>query len=228
MCLAPPQLEESWKNILQDEWNKPYMAGLIAFLAKERALDTPVYPAKPDVFNAFKYAPYHTVEVVIIGQDPYHGPGQAHGLSFSIRPPIPSPPSLKNIFKELYEDLGISHSSGSLEGWAKQGILLLNNVLTVRAGQPRSHAGKGWEQFTDAVILKLCERKDPVIFVLWGKDAQEKCRHILQTTTARHYVLTAAHPSPYSAFNGFFGCRHFSKINDHLKRQGKNPIDWSQ
>lgn len=228
MSLPPPQLEESWKNALQGEWSKPYMAELAAFLAKERASGIPIYPAKQDVFNAFQYAPYEQVKVVIIGQDPYHGPEQAHGLSFSVRPHIPAPPSLKNIFKELQADLGLSLSNGYLAGWASQGVLMLNNVLTVRAHEPRSHAGKGWEQFTDAVVAKLCERKDPVIFVLWGKDAQEKCRNALAGAQTRHYILTAAHPSPYSASNGFFGCRHFSKINDLLKRQGKELIDWGK
>lgn len=227
MGLPPPQMEESWKYALQEEWSKPYMTELAAFLAQERSSGIPIYPPKQEVFSAFRYTPYNEVKAVIVGQDPYHGPNQAHGLSFSVKPQITSPPSLKNIFKELQADLGITLPNGYLTGWASQGILLLNNVLTVRAHQPRSHAGKGWEVFTDAVVAKLCEREDPVIFVLWGKDAQEKCKHILASTTTRHYVLTAPHPSPYSASNGFFGCRHFSKINDLLKRQGKEPIDWS-
>ncbi len=227
MSLPPPQLENSWKEILKDEWAKPYLATLAAFVGQEREQYT-VYPPKQEVFSAFQHTPYDKVKVVIIGQDPYHGQGQAHGLSFSVRPTVPPPPSLKNIFKELQTDLQVScPPHGCLTKWAEQGVLLLNAILTVREGQPRSHAGKGWEQFTDAVVARLCERKDPVIFALWGKDAQEKCRHILGETTGRHYVLTAAHPSPYSANNGFFGCRHFSKINELLKKLGKKPIDWT-
>jgi len=228
MSLPPKQLEESWKTILKEEWSKPYLLKLAQFLSEERASNVPIYPSKQDVFSAFQYTPYERVKVVIIGQDPYHGPGQAHGLSFSVLPGVPLPPSLKNIFKELQEDLNIpSPPHGCLTSWAKQGVLLLNNVLTVREHTPRSHAGKDWEKFTDAVVLRLCEREDPVIFVLWGKDAQEKCRHILESTARRHFVLTAPHPSPFSAHSGFFGCRHFSKINDLLKRQGKEPIDWA-
>ena len=171
--------------------------------------------------------PFHQVKVVIVGQDPYHGKGQAHGLSFSVPEGIGQPPSLKNIFRELKEDLGISEpSTGCLTSWAEQGVLLLNATLTVRASEPKSHYGKGWERFTDAVISQLALREDPVIFVLWGASAQEKCKTVLQHINKERVVLTAAHPSPFSAYNGFFGCRHFSKINDHLKRWGKRPIDW--
>lgn len=225
MSLPPPQLEESWKKILHEEWNKPYLRDLAAFVAKERST-TAVYPPKSDVFNAFK-VPYDKVQVVIIGQDPYHGEGQAHGLSFSVLPGVPIPPSLKNIFKELNADLGIPiPTHGNLEKWAKQGVMMLNAVLTVRAHTPASHQGHGWEEFTDSAVKALLEREDPVIFVLWGKSAQEKCKHFAESAKSRHYILTSAHPSPYSA-TGFFGCRHFSKINDLLKRQGKAPIDWA-
>lgn len=226
MALPPPQLEESWKTILSTEWPKEYLKKLSDFLARERA-SFPVYPPKKDVFSAFNYTPFDRVKVVIIGQDPYHGPNQAHGLSFSVPEGVNLPPSLKNIYKELYDDLGIKPSDqGSLVPWARQGVLLLNATLTVRENQAKSHYGQGWEQFTDVVVSRLCDRKDPVIFVLWGKSAQDKCRHILQATRNRHFVLTAPHPSPLSAYAGFFGCRHFSKINDLLKKQGKEPINW--
>lgn len=229
MCtLPPPQLDESWKRALSEEWKKSYLHDLADFLSKERASGIPVYPSKQNVFHAFNQTPFESVNVVIIGQDPYHGPNQAHGLSFSVLPPTPIPPSLKNIFKELNADLEIPPAThGCLERWARQGILMLNAVLTVRAHQPHSHAGKGWETFTDAVVAALCERKDPVIFVLWGSAAQKKCQDILGKTDQRHFVLTAPHPSPFSAHSGFFGCRHFSKINEHLKRQGKQPIQWN-
>ncbi|MFZ0564847.1 MAG: uracil-DNA glycosylase [Chlamydiales bacterium] len=226
--LPPPQLEASWKNALQNEWSKPYLNQLADFVAQERNSNIPVYPPKNDVFNALNQASFEQVQVVIVGQDPYHGPGQAHGLSFSVPKGVRQPPSLKNIFKELHDDLNIPPPQhGCLLSWALQGVLMLNAVLTVRAHQPYSHAGKGWEQFTDAIIGCLSQRKDPVIFVLWGKAAQEKCRAILSETVNRHFVLTAPHPSPYSAHSGFFGCHHFSKINDLLKRQEKKPIDWA-
>ena len=227
MTMPPPQLEESWKNALRDEWSKKYLEELAQFLAVERTQGT-VYPSKQDVFNAFNSTPFEQVKVVIVGQDPYHGQDQAHGLSFSVPTGISQPPSLKNIFKELQEDLGIiPPNHGNLVGWAKQGVLLLNAILTVRAHTPKSHYGKGWEQFTDAVINCLADREDPVIFVLWGKTAQEKCRHILESTRKRHFVLMAPHPSPYSVHSGFFGCKHFSKINELLTKQGKEPINWT-
>ncbi|MGE0670996.1 MAG: uracil-DNA glycosylase, partial [Parachlamydiales bacterium] len=167
------------------------------------------------------------VKVVIMGQDPYHGVGQAHGLSFSVPCGVRCPPSLKNIFAELKDDLNIPISQdGCLSKWAKQGVLLLNATLTVRAGEPRSHYGKGWERFTDAIVSKLIQRDDPIVFILWGKSAQEKCENILQHEKKGHAVLTAAHPSPYSAHSGFFGCRHFSKTNKFLEKWGKAPIDW--
>lgn len=225
---APPQLDESWREALKDEWSKKYVQELASFLSTERAGSIPIYPSKLDVFNAFNHTPFDQVKVVIIGQDPYHGPGQAHGLSFSVPKEVAQPPSLKNIFKELQEDLGIAPPKhGCLTGWAKQGVLMLNAILTVRAHTPQSHNGKGWETFTDAVVSALISREDPAIFVLWGKTAQEKCRRILEKTTNRHFVLTAAHPSPYSAYSGFFGCKHFSKINELLKKQGKEPINWA-
>lgn len=219
----PPQMEKSWAEVLREEWEKPYIQELAGFVAHERSAPVPVYPPKPYVFNAFNHTPFDQVKVVIMGQDPYHGQGQAHGLSFSVQKGVTQPPSLKNIFKEIEDDLGIKPPShGNLEGWAKQGVLMLNATLTVRSGQPRSHYGKGWEQFTDSVITKLSARLDPVIFVLWGKSAQEKCAHL----APHHYVLTSPHPSPYSANSGFFGCRHFSKINELLTKQGKPPINW--
>lgn len=224
-------LEKSWQTQLQDELNKPYMLQLAAFVEKEYALGTTaVYPPKELIFNAFLHTPFEKVNVVIMGQDPYHGPGQAHGLSFSVPLGMRPPPSLQNIFKELESDLGdIASKQGCLSAWAHQGVLLLNATLTVRKGEPLSHYGRGWELFTDTVIRKLAERKDPVIFVLWGKSAQDKCRFLsaLQTSNqSQHFILTAAHPSPFSAYHGFFGCRHFSKINDLLREQKKVPIDW--
>ncbi|MBS0623626.1 MAG: uracil-DNA glycosylase [Verrucomicrobia bacterium] len=226
MSKPPPQLEVSWAAALHAEWEKSYLEKLADFVATERRLG-PVYPPQNQVFAAFDHTPYKEVKVVIMGQDPYHGEGQAHGLSFSVPKGVKPPPSLKNIFKELNQDLSIPiPNHGCLVDWAKQGVLLLNAVLTVRKGKPQSHAHQGWEIFTDAVIHSLCEREDPVIFVLWGKSAQDKCRHILAHTTQRHYVLMAPHPSPYSAHQGFFGCGHFSKIQDLLNKQGKKTICW--
>jgi uracil-DNA glycosylase len=223
--MTPPQMEESWKEALKEEWSQPYLQKLVAFLALERK-NYPIYPSPQEVFQAFNVTPFEKTQVVIIGQDPYHGPGQAHGLSFSVKPGIPFPPSLKNIFKELSEDIDLPPPShGCLLHWAKQGVLLLNNVLTVRQGEPRSHARQGWEQFTDNVVKVLAARKDPLIFLLWGKDAQEKCNYSL-SGASHHFILKSPHPSPFSAHSGFFGSRPFSKINDLLKRQGKNPIDW--
>ena len=225
--MKPPQLNVSWHLALADEWNKPYMESLGKFLAQERKQHK-IFPPKEDVFNALNFVDYEDVKVLIMGQDPYHGEGQAHGLSFSVPMGIKQPPSLKNIFKEIEKDIGVKPPAhGNLESWAKQDILMLNAVLTVRAGQPQSHAKKGWGEFTDAVVKRLVEREDPVIFVLWGKSAQEKCRHFLGESTNRHFVLMAAHPSPYSANNGFFDSHHFSKINDLLTSQGKEPINWA-
>lgn len=219
----PPQLEKSWKEALKEEWEKPYLNWLAQFLAQERESNIPIFPAQQDVFRAFE-TPFDQVKVVILGQDPYHGPGQAQGLSFSVPNKVRPPPSLLNIFQEMKDDVGIPPPNhGSLIKWAEQGVLLLNAVLTVRMREAASHRGKGWELFTDAVISKLAERPDPVIFVLWGKAAQEKCQNALKP---HHIVLTAPHPSPYAAHMGFFGCRHFSKINNHLKRLEKEPINW--
>lgn len=223
------ELEPSWEKVLGNHLKEPYISSLAAFVEKERAFGASVYPPRDLVFNAFNKTPYDQVKVVIMGQDPYHGPGQAHGLSFSVPHGITLPPSLQNIFKELAADVGTTMPThGCLSTWSEQGVLLLNATLTVRQGEPMSHHGKGWEHFTDAVIAKLCERKDPVIFVLWGKSAQEKGRNIQSWSTsgAKHTVLTAPHPSPFSAHSGFFGCKHFSKINEMLVKQGKRPIDW--
>ncbi len=218
------KLEKSWHEKLKEELEKPYIQALKQFLLAEKEAGKTVYPPEPLVFNAFLQTPYDQVKVVIIGQDPYHGRGQAHGLSFSVPPEIPLPPSLKNIYREIHSDLGISPPrNGSLLHWARQGVLLLNAILTVRAGEPKSHDGKGWEQLTDAVVNCLVQKQDPIVFLLWGKSAQEKCHRVMGT---RHAVFQAAHPSPYSA-DRFFGCRHFSKTNQFLESVGKSPIDWS-
>ncbi len=220
-------MEASWLKKLGSEFEKPYMLQLEAFLAKEIANGAVVYPPFDLVFNAFCQTPFDKVRVVVIGQDPYHGLGQAHGLSFSVPNGIPLPPSLQNIFKELKEDLHVpAPSHGCLIDWAKQGVFLLNATLTVRANEPKSHHGKGWEIFTDRVVQLLCEKKDPIVFMLWGKSAQDKYQHIDACKESCHLVLTAAHPSPLSAHSGFFGCRHFSKTNEFLHKLGQPPIDW--
>lgn len=226
MTYSPFELEPSWKKALQGELSQPYMAQLAAYVACERSSGAAIYPPQDLVFNTFWQTPFDQVKVVIVGQDPYHGPGQAHGLCFSVPQGIANPPSLQNIFKEMTADLKLSATPkhGCLLSWAKQGVLLLNATLTVRQGEPMSHHGKGWERFTDAVIAKLCERSDPLIFVLWGKSAQEKCRHFKGFSA--HHVLMAPHPSPLSAHQGFFGCSHFSKINELLVKQGKKTINW--
>ncbi|MDP1880149.1 MAG: uracil-DNA glycosylase [Parachlamydiaceae bacterium] len=219
-------LESSWHEILKEELSSAYMMELANFLEKEYLEKQSIYPPKELIFNAFNQTPFNDVQVVLIGQDPYHGYGQAHGLCFSVPEGVKPPPSLENIFKELSSDLQISRPAhGSLLSWAKQGVLLLNATLTVSEGSPLSHQRRGWEQFTDAVVSKLMEREDKLIFVLWGKSAQKKCR-ILTEHQGHHYVLTAPHPSPLSAYQGFFGCRHFSKINELLISQEKAPIDW--
>lgn len=224
---CPFELEPSWKKVLEQELALPYIPQLAAFVSRERSLGIPVYPPPELVFNALLTTPFEKVKVVIMGQDPYHGPGQAHGLCFSVPKGVPPPPSLQNVFKEINTDLGTPiPNHGCLLSWAEQGILLLNATLTVRQGEPMSHHGKGWERFTDAVVASLCSRKDPVIFVLWGKSAQEKCRHLQSSQNSHHATLTAAHPSPLSARQGFFGCRHFSKINSLLLKFGKEPIQW--
>ncbi len=224
MTQINPQIEESWKEMLQQEFCAPYFVELKEFLVEEKLKYT-VYPPGGLIFNAFKLTPFDRVRVVILGQDPYHGAGQAHGLCFSVPGRINPPPSLVNIFKEIHTDLGIPvPEHGNLEKWALQGVLLLNATLTVRANQPGSHQKKGWEVFTDSVIRKLSEKRVGLIFLLWGKYAQDKESLI---DTNKHYILKAAHPSPFSAYNGFFGCRHFSKTNEILKRHGLKEIDWS-
>lgn len=219
------EIESSWKNLLQNEFEQPYFTNLTHFIKTEIAGKKTIYPKGSEIFNAFLLTPFEKVKVVILGQDPYHNPGQAHGLCFSVPEKVPLPPSLLNIFKELKSDLGAEHSqSGDLSGWAKQGVLLLNTSLTVRRNEPTSHSKIGWEQFTDSVIKKISENKAGVVFLLWGAYAKGKQ---LLIDSARHRVLTAAHPSPLSANNGFFGCGHFSKTNEYLISQQKDPIDWS-
>ncbi len=221
------KMEKSWRKLLDKEIARPYMEELKAFLAEEKKQGKIIYPPENQVFQAFLETPFDQVKVVIVGQDPYHGPNQAHGLSFSVLPEQKKlPPSLKNIFKELSRDLNISiSSSGYLNSWAKQGVFLLNATLTVCQGEPRSHFGKGWETFTDAVIDLLAEKKDPIVFLLWGKSAQDKGSKIALKENG-HLILSAPHPSPYSASSGFFGCSHFSKANAFLESVGKTPIDW--
>jgi len=218
-----PQIEASWKEVLKEEFEKQYFKELKEFLVEEKAKHA-IYPPGSLIFNAFRLTGFDHVKVVLLGQDPYHGPGQAHGLCFSVPQGIAPPPSLVNIFKEVERDLGIPVSaSGCLEKWARQGVLLLNATLTVRAHQPGSHQRKGWETFTNAVISKLSEKRAGLIFLLWGRFAQEKEALI---DSNRHYILKAAHPSPFSAYNGFFGCRHFSKANEILSKHGIDEIDW--
>ena len=220
-------IEKSWYEVLKEEIQKPYMQDLKAFLDSEKKRGVKIFPPEQEVFNAFRHTPYDQVKVVLMGQDPYHGEGQAHGLCFSVRKGVLLPPSLKNIYKELKEDLGIPQAKhGCLIPWTEQGVLMLNATLTVRKGDPKSHFGQGWEIFTDAVIKKLCVREDPIVFLLWGRSAKEKCETILNTCNHPHAVLTAAHPSPYSA-SQFFGCRHFSKTNEILEKWGKAPINWA-
>ncbi len=220
-----PKLHESWKEALADEFQAPYFRDLKAFLLQERQEGHTFYPPGPLIFNALDSTPFERVKVVILGQDPYHGPGQAHGLSFSVPPGVQPPPSLVNIFKELRADLGLQvPTHGNLAPWARQGVLLLNATLTVRAHQAASHQNRGWERFTDAVIRALNERREGLVFVLWGRSAREKGKLV---NRSRHHVLEAAHPSPLSAHNGFFGCRHFSAINRLLAERGHAPIDWT-
>jgi uracil-DNA glycosylase len=217
------RLPQDWREAMRPQLDQQVLADLEAFLTREY-IDHTVYPPLPDLLRAFQLCPLATARVLILGQDPYHGPGQAHGLSFSVPPGVPPPPSLRNIFKELRDDLGVPPpTSGDLTGWAKQGVLLLNAVLTVRAGKPRSHAGRGWEQFTDAAIQVLNARPEPVVFALWGAYAQRKAALVTQD---RHTVLTAAHPSPLSA-RRFAGSRPFSSINAALLQRGRPPVDWS-
>ena len=216
-------LGNDWDEILKDEWEKPYYKELRQFLKKEYS-SYEIYPDMHDIFNALKYTSYKDCKAVIIGQDPYHEPGQAHGLCFSVKTGIPLPPSLKNIYKELESDLGIPPAkNGYLESWAKNGVLMLNTVLTVRRGAANSHKDKGWEKFTDTVIEKLNEKDTPVVFILWGANARRKCDKI---TNPIHKKLISVHPSPLSAYGGFFGCKHFSKCNALLREAGLSEVDW--
>lgn len=219
------KIEASWKQVLDKEFDKPYFQQIPLHLRTERSQGKTIYPPGNLIFNAFNTTPIDKIKVVIIGQDPYHGPGQAHGLCFSVQNGVPPPPSLVNIFKELHEDVGIKiPNHGNLTRWAEQGVFLLNASLTVRAGEPMSHSKIGWSNFTDTVIRTISESRKNVVFLLWGKFAQDKKVLIDET---KHLVLKAAHPSPLSAFNGFFGCRHFSKTNEYLVSKGIDPIDWS-
>ena len=215
----------TWQDVIGPEKQQSWFQETMAFVAAARAAGTIVYPPQKDVFNAFRFTAFADVRVVILGQDPYHGPRQAHGLSFSVLPGIPAPPSLVNIYKELATDIeGFKiPDHGCLQSWAEQGVLLLNTVLTVEAGRAHSHANLGWETFTDAVIAALNRHREGIVFLLWGSHAQKKGQII---DRARHVVLTAPHPSPLSAHRGFFGCRHFSKTNAILQQHGKPPIDW--
>lgn len=218
------KIEASWKQLLKEEFNQPYFEQIALHLKTEKSQGKTIYPPGPLIFNAFDTTPIEKVKVVILGQDPYHGPRQAHGLCFSVQTGVPPPPSLINIFKELQEDIGITiPSHGNLTHWALQGVFLLNASLTVRAGEPMSHAKIGWAQFTDTVIRKISDHQPHVVFLLWGKFAQEK-RVLIDES--KHLLLKAAHPSPLSAHAGFFGCRHFSKTNTYLMSKGMDPVDW--
>lgn len=219
------QIEESWKSALKPEFAKTYFQNIVTFLKTERMANRTIYPPGSLIFNAFNTTPFENVKVVILGQDPYHGAGQAHGLCFSVSNGVPPPPSLVNIFKELSSDVGVPiPDHGNLTKWAEQGVLLLNASLTVRAAEPMSHSQIGWAEFTDNVIKKISEEKEHVVFILWGKFAGAKQVLIDET---KHLVLKAAHPSPLSAYAGFFGCRHFSKANEYLMKNGRDPINWA-
>lgn len=221
---ANVKIDASWKARLADQFASPHMAALSQFLRNEKAAGKRIYPPGSQIFAAFDLTPFETVKVVILGQDPYHGPGQAHGLSFSVAHGTQPPPSLQNIYKELHSDLGIPHPGhGNLESWARQGVLLLNTCLTVEDGLAASHQGKGWEPFTDAVIAALDHERDHLVFILWGRHAQNKGAVI---DRQRHLVITSPHPSPLSASRGFFGSRPFSRSNDYLVAHGMDPIDW--
>lgn len=217
------KIEKSWQEVLQVEFDKPYFESLVSFVKQEYASNT-IFPPAGQIFNAFNTCPFNNVKVVILGQDPYHGPGQAHGLCFSVNDGIQFPPSLQNIFKEITSDLGIpAPKTGNLTRWAEQGVLLLNATLTVRASQAGSHQGRGWEEFTDAVIKTISEKAENVVFILWGSYAIKKKTLI---NASKHCILTAPHPSPLSSYRGFFGCKHFSQTNTYLISKGKTPIEW--
>ncbi|MEX1032064.1 MAG: uracil-DNA glycosylase [Cellvibrionaceae bacterium] len=218
------RLDSSWLDVVGGEFEQAYMAELKAFLVREKQKGRVIYPPGELIFNALNSTPFDRVEVVILGQDPYHGPNQAHGLCFSVRPGVPIPPSLRNIYKELADDLAIQvPNHGYLQAWAERGVLLLNATLTVERGKAGSHQGKGWERFTDAAIGALNERRQNLVFMLWGSYAQRKGEFI---DRKQHLVLQAPHPSPFSANRGFFGCRHFSKANEYLQTHGMSPVDW--
>jgi len=223
------RLHPSWLGALRSEFESSYMQALKSFLLAEKAAGKSIFPKGGEWFRALDLTPLEDVRVVILGQDPYHGPGQAHGLCFSVKPDVRIPPSLVNIYKELEADLGVPPARhGFLEHWAQQGVLLLNAVLTVQMGQAASHQGRGWERFTDAIIRLINAREEPVVFMLWGSYAQKKAAFVDSVDRGgRHLVLKAAHPSPLSAHSGFFGCRHFSKANAFLKQHGQKPIDWA-
>jgi uracil-DNA glycosylase len=219
------KIEESWKKVLKNEFSKPHFLEAVTFLKTEKALGKTIFPPGSLLFNAFNTTPFDKVKVVLLGQDPYHGKGQAHGLSFSVPDGVRPPPSLVNIFKEINTDIGAPiPQTGNLTHWAQQGVLLLNSCLSVREGEPLSHSRIGWIPFTDHVIATVSSSKEHIVFLLWGKYAQEKQALIDET---KHLVLKAAHPSPFSANNGFLGCRHFSKTNEYLAKNGIDPIDWS-
>ncbi len=219
------RIESSWKKVLLDQFGQPYFQAIVALLRRQKQEGKTIYPAGPNIFSAFEKTPFNNVKVVILGQDPYHNPGQAHGLAFSVQKGIPSPPSLVNIYKEIHQDTGACiPKHGNLEQWAEQGVLLLNAALTVVANTPMSHSKIGWHEFTNAVIRAISENKAHVVFILWGAFARSKQELI---DSSKHLILTAAHPSPLSAHNGFFGCRHFSKANKWLEEHGIAPIDWS-
>jgi uracil-DNA glycosylase len=217
-------IDPSWKALLKDEFEQPYFAAIAEFLKKEKAAGKKIYPAGPLIFNAFNSTPVEAVKVVLLGQDPYHGPNQAHGLSFSVQPGVTPPPSLVNIFKELHDDVGVPiPNTGNLQPWAEQGVLLLNAALTVEHRQANSHAKIGWERFTDAVIHRISEEKEHLVFIFWGKFAQGKA---VLVDEKKHLVIKSAHPSPYAAANGFFGSRPFSKTNAFLQKHGIGAINW--
>jgi uracil-DNA glycosylase len=217
--------QKGWTEVLKGENEKPYFRELLSFVESERAKGKKIYPANSEVFSALQLTPFSEVKVVVLGQDPYHGPGQAHGLSFSVKPSVQIPPSLKNIFKELGADVNFQiPSTGYLSNWASQGVLLLNAVLTVEDSKPGSHAGKGWETFTDRVIKELAENREHLVFMLWGSHAQKKAQAV---DPVKHLVLKAPHPSPLSAHRGFLGCKHFSQANEYLLKHGLTPVDWN-
>ena len=219
------RIEESWKKVLDITFSKPYFENIAAFLKTEKAQGKIIYPPGSLIFNAFEKTPFKKLKVLLLGQDPYHGKGQAMGLSFSVPKGIRQPPSLVNILKELHDDVGVSiPGTGDLTPWAEQGVMLLNAALTVRAREPNSHSKIGWHQFTDAVIKKVSDEKEGIVFLLWGAFAHQKQELIDET---KHHVLKAAHPSPYSADKGFFGCKHFSKTNEYLVAQKQDPINWA-